>query len=96
MLKLLSMIIMALIIPITANAKTLTGKVVYIYDGDTIGLIDSKNCYHRLRLASIDAPETDQPYGIEATLLLRTLLYKRQVIATIIGTDKYKKIAVES
>ena len=76
-----------------AFAYTIQGKVIYIYDGDTIKL-KTENQYHRIRLASIDAPEKDQPYGIESTLLLRKLLQKNTVLANIIDTDKYgRKIA---
>ena len=50
--------------------------------------------FTRIRLASIDAPEKDQPYGIEATLLLRRLLQNKTVLAHVQDTDKYgRKIA---
>lgn len=43
--------------PVAANTYTLTGKVVRVSDGDTINLlVVSKQ--ERIRLASIDAPET--------------------------------------
>ena len=84
-----------------AFAYTLQGTVVYVYDGDTIllketshGVTSALEGRHRVRLASIDAPEKDQPYGIEATLLLRKLLQNNTVLANIIDTDKYgRKIA---
>lgn len=76
-----------------AFAYTIQGKVAYVYDGDTIKL-KVENQYHRIRLASIDSPEKDQPYGIESTLLLRKLIQNKTVLANIIDTDKYgRKIA---
>ena len=48
---------------------TLTGKIVQVSDGDTINILVEQQT-HRIRLASIDAPETahgsarpGQPYG---------------------------------
>ena len=48
---------------------TLTGKIVQVSDGDTVNILVNKET-HRIRLASIDAPETahgsnrpGQPYG---------------------------------
>ena len=48
---------------------TLTGKVVQVSDGDTINILIDRET-HRIRLASIDAPETShgsarpgQPFG---------------------------------
>ena len=79
--------------PTPALAYTIKGTVAYVYDGDTIKL-KTENQYHRIRLASIDAPEKDQPYGIEATLLLRRLLQNKTVLAHVQDTDKYgRKIA---
>ena len=47
----------------SALADTLQGKVVKIADGDTVTIVDDQNKKHRIRLAGIDAPEKDQPYG---------------------------------
>lgn len=53
----------------SARQYALTGKVVQVSDGDTINLLVEKT-QHRIRLASIDAPETShgsdrpgQPFG---------------------------------
>ncbi len=44
----------------TVFADTLTGNVVKVADGDTITVLDNTNTQHRIRLQSIDAPETGQ------------------------------------
>ncbi len=45
-----------------SSADTLTGRVVKVYDGDTITLlIDNKQ--YKIRLAGIDAPERKQAFG---------------------------------
>ena len=52
-----------------AGQFTLTGKIIQVSDGDTINILVDRQT-HRIRLASIDAPETahgsarpGQPYG---------------------------------
>ena len=75
--------------PIPVMAHTIIwGKVIYVYDGDTLTLREGNN-YYRIRLAAIDAPEKDQPYGIEAAQLLRSLVQYKTVLASILDTDKY-------
>ncbi len=50
--------------PTAATAPTtFAGKVTYVYDGDTLTVLDNQYNQHIIRLASIDAPEKDQPYG---------------------------------
>ena len=43
-------------------AATLTGKVVRVLDGDTIEVLVDKEPI-RIRLADIDCPEKNQPFG---------------------------------
>lgn len=75
------------------SAETLHGIVTYVYDGDTIMLQADKH-YYRIRLASIDAPELDQPYGLEAKRALSKLVYNKPVIAQVMDKDIYgRKVA---
>jgi len=54
--------------PMFPCAKTFEGKVVGVSDGDTIkALKDGKQV--KIRLAAIDRPEKDQPYGLKAKSL---------------------------
>jgi endonuclease YncB( thermonuclease family) len=53
-------------------AKTLTGCVVGIADGDTITVLDTYNKAHRIRLYGIDAPEKKQPFGNRSSRIWRT------------------------
>src|SRR5688572_24900225 len=49
-------------------------RVVRIKDGDTVVIIGQDNIDLELRLAGIDAPEKDQPFGAEAAQFLESLL----------------------
>ncbi len=42
------------------------GKIISVIDGDTVDILYNEHLY-RIRLADIDCPESDQPYGDEAT-----------------------------
>src|SRR5262245_40460357 len=55
--------------------------VVKVHDGDTITVL-SHNTSQRLRLAGIDCPESDQPYGAEATDTTKSLALDIEVLVT--------------
>lgn len=54
----------------TAQAETLTGRVVSVADGDIITILDNTNTQYKIRLAGIDAPEKNQPFGNVSNVLL--------------------------
>jgi len=58
----------------------------YVIDGDTI---DIKG--HRIRLAGIDAPELDQPYGLVSKRALIKLCANQDVRAVFHGADEYQR-----
>lgn len=53
----LETLIFLLIISLSANSKTLVGKIIRVSDGDTVVLLDADNTQHRIRLDGIDCPE---------------------------------------
>ncbi|MZH01976.1 MAG: nuclease [Nitrospinae bacterium] len=75
-----------------ALADTLEGKVVKVADGDTITILDDTGGKHRIRLAGIDAPEKDQPYGKESTQSLLELVSGKTVVIEYDKRDRYKRI----
>lgn len=67
----------------------LTGRVSRVVDGDTLHLATSPQETVKIRLADIDAPERDQPHGRQATKLLSSLAYGKDLCATVLTTDRY-------
>lgn len=72
-------------------ASTYTAYVVRIIDGDTIHVCDITGEAHRIRLAMIDAPEREQPFGTESTKKLSELLRQGTVRLKVKCIDKYNR-----
>lgn len=65
--------------------------VVSVHDGDTLKLDDGRT----IRLSGIDAPEVNQPYGVESRDLLRKLTWKKSIRIETRGKDRYGRIVGE-
>lgn len=77
----------------TASAQhILTGRVVAVADGDTLTLLDSSNTEHRIRLGSIDAPESGQPFGNRSGQLLRNQCHRKTATVQYSRRDRYGRI----
>ena len=55
------------------------GKVVGVHDGDTITVLSQNNVQHKIRLATIDAPELGQPCGQKSKQGLSDFVYNYPV-----------------
>ena len=86
----LSLISLFLYSPVLAD--TLQGKVIKVADGDTVTIVDDSGRKHRVRLAGIDAPEKDQPYGDVSTQSLNKLVSDKIVTIKYEKRDRYKRI----
>lgn len=75
----------------TANAETITGKVVGVFDGDTITLLDSNKHQVKVRLAQIDAPEKKQDYGQASKKALSSAVFNKDVMIEVVAIDRYKR-----
>lgn len=75
----------------TADAA-LQGRVVGVADGDTLTILDEHKQQHRVRLAEIDAPESNQPFGNRSKQLLSNLCYRKQAEVRNIGSDRYQRV----
>jgi endonuclease YncB( thermonuclease family) len=82
-------IVMFLTVSVTIAQSVLTGKVIAIKDGDTVVVIDSLNTQTTLRLAEVDCPEKNQPFGTKAKQFTSDQVYLKIVKYTITDTDRY-------
>ena len=77
------------------DTPEITFQVQRIIDGDTILGHTSEQPDRRLRLWGIDAPESDQPHGAQATARLQALVPTGKMVkARNMGTDKYNRILI--
>jgi endonuclease YncB( thermonuclease family) len=84
--------LISLIVYSPALADTILGKVVKVADGDTVTIVDDSGKKHRIRLAGIDAPEKNQPYGDASTQGLVKLVSGKLVTVEYKKRDRYKRI----
>jgi len=90
----LSLLCLAWAVAPPAHAETMHGVVIVVVDGDTVlfkpdHAHTSGRAFLKVRLAGIDAPETDQPYGDAATHELAARVLNRRVAVTSVATDVY-------
>jgi endonuclease YncB( thermonuclease family) len=75
-----------------ADPIVLPGRVIRIADGDTLQ-VALQSGQMKVRLASIDAPERDQPGGREATAALAARVKGRQVSLEVVDhSDGYDRL----
>ena len=87
-----SSIFVLITLAISTHATTRYGTVERVVDGDTIvfNVGDAKN--ERVRLADIDTPELDQPWGEEAKAALKVWAEDRMAKIRIVDTDRYGRL----
>lgn len=73
-------------------AVVLVGQVVGVSDGDTITLLDANKTQHKIRLAGVDAPEKDQPFGQASKKSLSDLIFNKQVNVYWEKKDRYQRV----
>jgi len=64
--------------------------VLKVSDGDTLQVIADGSRF-TVRLAGIDAPETKQEFGPEASMRLQTLVSKQSLDLRCFKTDRYQR-----
>lgn len=70
-------------------AEEYVGKVVGVSDGDTFTLLIRDNKTLKIRMAEIDAPEKDQPFGAQSKKILSDLIFGKNIKVIKNDTDKY-------
>jgi len=83
---------LALLFANRAWGDLLEGRVVRVSDGDTIVVLDSNKQQHKIRLAGIDAPESQQPFGEASRKHLAQLVAGKTVSIDWTKHDKYGRI----
>jgi micrococcal nuclease len=77
-----------------AQPNVISGQVTRVIDGDTFEMLqDSKRV--RCRIAEIDAPERNQPFGKQATDSLTKLLLNKPIVCLSLGRDLYLRRLVK-
>jgi endonuclease YncB( thermonuclease family) len=84
---------------IEAIKGTFQAKVITVSDGDTMtvrsGTVRSGDQNIKIRLAQIDAPERDQPWGSKSRQALAALVKDKTVIISPQDTDRYGRIIAQ-
>lgn len=71
------------------SQTTLSAKVVGVKDGDTVVVLDSLNYQTTLRLAEVDCPEKNQPFGTKAKQFTSDQIYLKKIKYIVTDTDRY-------
>lgn len=73
----------------TVAAKTLSGRIVGVSDGDTVTLLTAEKKQVKIRLYGIDAPESHQAFGQASKKALSDLVFGKDIEAEVKATDRY-------
>jgi len=71
------------------DGNLLRGTISRVVDGDTVDLLDDGMQRHRIRLFGIDAPESKQAFGRQATEFLAGMVDGRRVEVVRKDKDRY-------
>lgn len=74
------------------HAEELTGRVIDVASGDNLTIVDATNTEYKVRLSGIDAPEKQQPFGLESRKSLSELVYGKEVTVNWIKRDYHKRV----
>lgn len=77
-----------------AHAEEFNARVIAVMDGDTVLLLRDGNKI-KVRLANIDAPESDQAFGKESRQALVDRVMKKQVHVNSQAVDNYGRMIAE-
>jgi endonuclease YncB( thermonuclease family) len=86
------LLVVVLVVTSSAFADVINGHVVGVTDGDTIKVLDATHQLHKIRLAGIDAPENDQPFGQRSKQNLSDLVFNKDVAVEWHKLDRYGRV----
>ena len=90
----LVLVLATLSFPVSTPAQvgeTFTASVTRVTDGDTITVARHGSTV-RIRLDGIDTPETDQPFGSDATAFTTARVLHQEVTITVRDVDRYGRL----
>ena len=80
--------------PAPGDEDVLYGRVISVTDGDTFKA-KIQGVVMNFRMADIDAPEVDQPFGGEARSMLTAALEGKDVVMRFVDNDPYSRLVVQ-
>jgi endonuclease YncB( thermonuclease family) len=86
--SLLPLLLLVLASADPADAEFFEGRVVRVFDGDTIEVLVGRQP-RRVRLSGIDTPERGQPWAERAKQALARRVLRKEVRVNDVGTDRY-------
>jgi endonuclease YncB( thermonuclease family) len=89
MKKISALLLACLLVGFQCQADTFSGKVIAVADGDTLTVLDQKMIQYKIRLAGIDAPERQQPYGEKSRQSLFDLTFNKTVTIETYKRDRF-------
>ena len=96
-IRTLSLTALALILALVAHAThaaDFSGRVVKVTDGDTVQVLHNGRA-EKVRLAEIDCPEKNQPYGKAARRFALNMAAQKTVTVRVETTDRYGRTVGE-
>lgn len=67
-------------------------RCIGVTDGDTLAILTANNTQYKIRLASIDAPESKQAFGSVAKQVLSDLCFGKTLHIFQTGIDRYQRV----
>lgn len=88
------LLLQLLVAPVFADAKSFSGKVVKVSDGDTIQVMHEGKA-EKIRLSGIDCPESKQAFGQAAKKFVLEIAAQKTVTVYVETTDRYGRTVGE-
>lgn len=92
--RIFAVLLVALLLVVPSSVRAFTGKLVKVLDGDTVEVLHDRKP-ERIRLAEIDCPEGDQPFGKAAKRFVLDLAAGKIVTVHPQTTDRYGRTVAE-
>ncbi len=89
-MKKLKLAIIFLLVTVCSLSQVLTGKVLYVSNGDTL-IMSVSGRKEKIRFYGIDAPEKAQPSGLEAKEFVFSKIRDKIIKVEVIDIDRYNR-----